>query len=164
MEIDNEVPDPPSMENISEENAFEPISVAVDEIAFDNCMLHDSCNMSHSVYILYRFLTTFSALRDEYDRGDGDLEIICDGDNRIVCHSCIVECQSRIMRRSIVRKSQDGLLLPRAQLRYFKKSIIYLNFIIFLKLSEILNISNAKVVRNYVSQSTCSFQFTQRND
>ena len=43
MEIDNEVPDPPSMENISEENgAFEPISVAVDEIAFDHCMLHES--------------------------------------------------------------------------------------------------------------------------
>jgi len=72
--------------------------------------------MTHSVYVFI----TFSALRDEYDRGDGDLEIICDGDNRIICHSCIVECQSRIMRRSIVRKSQDGLLLPRAQLRYYK--------------------------------------------
>ena len=72
------------------------------------------CYMSHSLYVFITFL----ALRDEYDRGDGDLEIICDGDNRIVCHSCIVECQSRIMRRSIVRKSQDGLLLPRAQLRY----------------------------------------------
>ena len=112
MEIDNEVPDPPSMENISEENgAFEPISVAVDEIAFDHCMLHESVCI---------FLPHFLALRDEYDRGDGDLEIICDGDNRIICHSCIVECQSRIMRRSIVRKSQDGLLLPRAQLRYYK--------------------------------------------
>lgn len=99
MEIDNEVPDPPSMENISEENAFEPISVAVDEIAFDH------------------------SLRDEYDSGDGDLEIICDGDNRIICHSCIVECQSRIMRRSIVRKSQDGRLLPRAQLSCPKFSI-----------------------------------------
>ena len=59
MEIDNEVPDPPSMENISEENAFEPISVAVDEIAFDHCMLHDSCYMSHSV----RFYHIFSFTR-----------------------------------------------------------------------------------------------------
>lgn len=58
MEIDNEVPDPPSMENISEENAFEPISVAVDEIAFDHCKLqiilelmpNDSCGMSDFIY------------------------------------------------------------------------------------------------------------------
>ena len=57
MEIDNEVPDPPSMENISEENAFEPISVAVDEIAFDHCMLRDTCNMSHSVYVFYNIFS-----------------------------------------------------------------------------------------------------------
>ena len=36
MEIENEVPDPPLIENISEER-IEPIAVDIDEIPFDDC-------------------------------------------------------------------------------------------------------------------------------
>ena len=65
-------------------------------------------------------ITGIVALRGEYDRGEGDLEIICAGNEKLICHSCILDCQSRIMRRSIVRKTEDGLHLERAQLRYIK--------------------------------------------
>ena len=57
------------------------------------------------------------ALRDEYDRGEGDLEITCASNEKVICHSCIVDCQSQIMRRSTIRKTVDGLHLQRAQLR-----------------------------------------------
>ena len=61
--------------------------------------------------------TGIIALRDEYDRGEGDLEITCAGNEKVICHSCIVDCQSQIMRRSTIRKTVDGLHLQRAQLR-----------------------------------------------
>ena len=70
--------------------------------------------MTHSTFFE---ITGFVALRSEYDRGEGDLEIICAGNQKIICHTCIVDCQSRIMRRSVVRTTQDGLHLKRAQLR-----------------------------------------------
>ena len=73
--------------------------------------------MTHSTFFE---ITGFVALRSEYDRGEGDLEIICASNEKIICHSCIVDCQSRIMRSSIVRKTDDGLHLERAQLRYIK--------------------------------------------
>ena len=78
-------------------------------------ILYESYSVTHSTFPFT--ITGIVALRDEYDRGEGDLEITCAGNEKIICHSCIVDCQSRIMRRSIIRKTVDGLHLQRAQLR-----------------------------------------------
>ena len=127
-----------------------------------------------TVLIIQYYFKYFSALRGEFDQGEGDLEIVCAGNERIVCHSCIVECQSKILRRSIVKTSHDGLHLQRAQLRYveikgFRIGEVYSLLIINIltacsQLPEILRISNAKSVGNNVSKSTSSFQFAQRYD
>ena len=99
----------------------------VDEV-FPYCMVDKlTASFVRTVLIIQYYFKYFSALRGEYDQGEGDLEIVCAGNERIVCHSCIVECQSKILRRSIVKTSHDGLHLQRAQLRYVEIKVSLAN-------------------------------------
>ena len=99
----------------------------VDEV-FPYCMVDKlTASFVRTVLIIQYYFKYFSALRGEFDQGEGDLEIVCAGNERIVCHSCIVECQSKILRRSIVKTSHDGLHLQRAQLRYVEIKVSLAN-------------------------------------
>ena len=40
-------------------------------------------------------------LIEEYENNEGDMDIICLGGEIQKCHSCVISCQSPIMRRSI---------------------------------------------------------------
>ena len=40
-------------------------------------------------------------LIEEYENNEGDMDIVCLGGEIQKCHSCVISCQSPIMRRSI---------------------------------------------------------------
>ena len=49
-------------------------------------------------------------LIEEYEDKVGDMDIVCQGGEKIRCHSCVISCQSNVMRRSLRRGLDDSQL------------------------------------------------------
>jgi hypothetical protein len=64
-------------------------------------------------------------LIEEFESGGGDLDIICQPENVLTCHSCVIACQSKIMRKSIKRNvdENDHLRCPKFPLSTMRKLI-----------------------------------------
>jgi len=77
-------------------------------------------------------------LIEEYANKEGDMDIICRGGEKLRCHSCVISCQSKIMRRSIARNEEAHLFAPFARMNCTKFSLTTMS-----KLLQIMYCSDA---------------------
>ena len=95
---------------IAAQNDFEPIRIETNGVKFDkgnSILFRDYFRSVRDQDINYCFIPD---LIDEYEDKVGDMDIVCQGGEKLRCHSCVISCQSNVMRRSLRRGLDDSQL------------------------------------------------------
>ena len=94
---------------IAAQNDFEPIRIETHGVKFDkgNAILFWKVS---TVTWLNNETSFILDLIEEYEDKVGDMDIVCQGGEKLRCHSCVISCQSNVMRRSLRRGLDDSQL------------------------------------------------------